>query len=299
MATEQVDFASAHGLPTPNFSASAVALSTLKKAGIVGDVVELAIVATMVTALYNEGRIDEAKDLLASSAASFAGGTAGGIGGAALALATLAIITPEPGTTLAGLTLIFGAVVGGVGGAALGEGIYNALMDRLSSGGELTDQDFIDIIKSADGNCFLASTPITMSDGTTKSIEDIRVGDKVMSYDPNGPLDAPLTSKTVTELFRNEVTHILDVHGLMVTPGHVTLCGDGPHKGRHVPMIDILCSDGALVQADGALVRVATNARVGSTEDAFVKLAYALTSKDAKNGHLHAGEIRVGTLSYA
>ncbi|MEE9454393.1 MAG: hypothetical protein V3V13_08440 [Paracoccaceae bacterium] len=102
-------------------------------------------------------------------------------------------------------------------------------------------------------SCFLASTPITMSDGTTKPIEDIRVGDKVMSYDPTAPLDAPLTAKTVTELFRNEVTHILDVHGLMVTPGHVTLCGDGPHKGRHVPMIDILCSDGALVRADNCI----------------------------------------------
>jgi hypothetical protein len=142
--------------------------------------------------------------------------------------------------------------------------------------------------------CFLAATPILRSDGTVSPIELIIPGDLVQSYDASGRL----VPGRVTRTFRNEVSHILDVHGLKVTPGHATLCGDGLFKGCHVPIIDILLSDGALVRADGTLMRMAINAPVGSVADAFVKVAYALTPEDVQTNNLTEGTMRVGTLLF-
>ena len=64
--------------------------------------------------------------------------------------------------------------IGGIGGSAQGgtgssSGSGSGAGDSGSSGSE--------------GSCFLSNTQITMSDETTKSIEDIQVGEKVMGYD--------------------------------------------------------------------------------------------------------------------
>jgi hypothetical protein len=142
--------------------------------------------------------------------------------------------------------------------------------------------------------CSLAGTPILLHNGTSKAIEQIEADNIVVSYDAAGAL----ISGRVMQTFRNEVSHLLDVHGLKVTPGHATPCGDGMFKGRHVPIIDILLSDGALVQADGTLVRMAINAPAGSVADAFVKVAVALTPEDMQTDTLTEGEMRVGTLLF-
>ena len=132
--------------------------------------------------------------------------------------------------------------------------------------------------------CFLAGTQIKMFDGTKKPIEDIKANDVVMSYDKAGDLVAGQVKRT----FRNTAKAVLDVHGLMVTPGHVTLCGDGKHTGRHVPIIDILRTDGALVREDGSLVRAATGADVGGADDIPVKVVVGALNAQ-KNGHLRTG----------
>lgn len=152
----------------------------------------------------------------------------------------------------------------------------------------------LSFIQSLGLECFLAGTPIFLSDGTARPIESIIPGDLIQSYDASGTL----VPGRVTRTFRNEVSHILDVHGLKVTPGHATLCGEGVFKGRHVPIIDILLSDGALVQADGTLIRMAINAPVGSLADAIVKVAVAATPEDMRNDALTDGEMRVGTLLF-
>jgi len=67
--------------------------------------------------------------------------------------------------------------------------------------------------------CFLAGTPILMADGSTKPIEEIKVGDKVLAYNEK-------TGKTqndkVTELFiHDDVEEYLIINGnLKVTPEH-------------------------------------------------------------------------------
>jgi hypothetical protein len=174
------------------------------------------------------------------------------------------------------------------------EGAINLLRLLIMSGDTYMTKYVALGILQTDASCFGSGTTILVSDGTIRPIETIRRGDLVLSYDATGTL----VPGRVTRTFRHEVSHLLDVHGLKVTPGHATLCGDGMFKGRHVPIIDILLSDGALVQADGTLVRMAINTPVGATEDRFVKVAYALTAEDAQSGRLQEGEMRAGTLLF-
>ncbi len=85
----------------------------------------------------------------------------------------------------------------------------------------------------------------------------------VLSPDKTGTL----VPARVTRTFVNDVAHVLDFHGTGVTPGHVFLCGAGRFQGRHVPLIDILRNDGAVVRQDGSLMRASTGCAVGSDAD--------------------------------
>lgn len=154
--------------------------------------------------------------------------------------------------------------------------------------------DLRDALLEAGQGCFLAGTPVSIGNQQIVAIEEVKPGQLVMSYDKSGELGL----SRVTQRFVKEVSHLLDVHGLKVTPGHVTLCGDGQFAGKHVPIIDILLSDGALVKEDASLIRMAINKPVGSLEDQFVKVSYALTAEDAQSGNLQSGEMRVGTLLF-
>lgn len=145
-----------------------------------------------------------------------------------------------------------------------------------------------------DDGCFSAGTLITMWDGSKRVIEDVSSNDFVLSYDRSGSL----SNGRVVRTFIHDVTHLLNVHGLKVTPGHVTLCGDGQFSGQHVPIIDILLSDGALVRENGGLVRMAINKPVGSREDQFVQVSYAVDADAARKGNLQSGKMRVGTLLF-
>jgi hypothetical protein len=191
----------------------------------------------------------------------------------------------------------------GIGNAETGgitNGAATAFFNRIM-GHQLFDNDYnlfnqamVNALYRIGEECFLAGTEISLSSGGHKFVEDVVSGDVILSYDAAGAL----FSGRVTRTFRNEVSHLLDVHGLKVTPGHVTLCGSGMFAGRHVPVIDILLSDGALVTAEGGLVRMSINRPVGSVEDRMAKVLYALTVDDARSGQLRDGEMRVGTLLF-
>jgi hypothetical protein len=131
------------------------------------------------------------------------------------------------------------------------------------------------------GKCFLPHTPITLADGTTRPIAAIRPGDMVLSPDRTGIL----VPARVTRTFVNDVAHVLDFHGTGVTPGHVFLCGAGRFQGRHVPLIDILRDDGAVVRQDGSLMRASTGCAVGSDADRLIEVVAA----DGTGGRLRAG----------
>lgn len=145
--------------------------------------------------------------------------------------------------------------------------------------------------------CFLAGTLIDMWDGSRKPIEEIEADDVVVSYYADGALKPGRVSRT----FRNRAKRILDVHGLMMTPGHVTFCArvegeDNPFAGTHVPVIDILRSDGALMTRDGALIRAATGCEVGSQADRRIP---AIVTREIPGSDddivVEEGYVRLGT----
>lgn len=142
-----------------------------------------------------------------------------------------------------------------------------------------------------DPKCFLAGTQVSMWDGTKKPIEQIRAGDIVVSYDKDGNLKPGRVKRTMT----NRSKQILDVHGLMVTPGHATLCGDGRFDGQHVPILDILRSDGALVLEDGSKIRAGTGCRLGTMGDRMITAIIGEQPPDGLVLIAEVGQIRAGT----
>ena len=158
-------------------------------------------------------------------------------------------------------------------------------------------------------NCFLAGTMIDMwPEGVKananglydekevlakvwkKPIEQITADDNVLSYDKDGNLKPG----KVTRTFQNKAKHILDFHGLMMTPGHATFCAEGKFKDQHVPIIDILRSDGCIQKSDGTIIRAATNCPINSAGDRFI---WAVTgeTKDGVTKVADKGKIRLGT----
>lgn len=161
---------------------------------------------------------------------------------------------------------------------------------------ELHPDDYADIQKRIRdiNHCFAAGTLVEMADGLLKPIERIVVGDEVLAYDDTeGKGRGGLAPRRVTHTFCNPDRILLDFHGLLVTPGHAFLCGDGPHEGRHRMLIDILRDDGAIVARDGCRLRAATNCQVGSEADQFVELAYVT---DPEEQTARSARLRAGTL---
>lgn len=146
----------------------------------------------------------------------------------------------------------------------------NRLTPRFRSGSSLNNFNA--------PRCFLAGTPILMADGQEKPIEDIRMGDMVMSFDPSADQGrGALVPKPVSRTFQNITRSIIDLRGLRMTPGHVCLTDDG----RFETIAEILLRDGILVEADGTPIRARTGAKVGSMEDTPVLIAYP----DEKTGN--------------
>lgn len=170
--------------------------------------------------------------------------------------------------------------------------------------------------KEAPPECFLSGTLVDMwplalpllpyPDGTYddalilshvwhKAIEDIAVGDVVVSYDGDGCLKPGRVSR----VFRNVATHILDFWGTGVTPGHAYLCGEGVFAGQHVPVMDILRSDGAIVRDDGGLIRAATGCEVGSPGD---RMVHVIVGDRQANGQIRVrggGAYPAGNAGYS
>ena len=171
--------------------------------------------------------------------------------------------------------------------------------DEVSEDTRLTSDElsnYVDDVIVPRPLCFAAGTPINMSNGTQKPIEEIKIGDEVLAYDAsdrNGL--GSLSPRRVTRTYATPDKLVIDFHGLKVTPGHVFLCGDGEFAGEHRMLMEILRSDGTIVSADGTVLRAATNAPAGSREDAFLQVAYLTDANDAL---MQSGRMRAGTLIF-
>ncbi len=129
-----------------------------------------------------------------------------------------------------------------------------------------------------------------------KPIEEVTPDDWVVSYDDNGRLKPG----RVTRTFENHSKHILDVHGLMMTPGHVTYCAkvkgeENRFADSHVPVMDILRSDGALKKNDGTLIRAATGCEVGSEDDEQFWTFLLYEDNDGSERIREKCQLRLGT----
>ncbi|RED51305.1 hypothetical protein [Aestuariispira insulae] len=143
-------------------------------------------------------------------------------------------------------------------------------------------------------HCFAAGTPVSMADGTVKPIEKIEVGDKVLSFDAQDSAGkGQLVPRTVTHRHINHNKLVIDFHGTLVTPDHLTLCESAGSDPVFLPLIDIIKNDGIVISEDGTSLRAATNCPVGSLEDVMVKV---LMLVDRQNRELVESEIRAGTL---
>jgi len=72
--------------------------------------------------------------------------------------------------------------------------------------------------------CFLGSTSVLMADGTYKDIEDVVVGDKVMSYDESTD---SLVEKSVAEIFHHGKEEF-EIHGYVIINGKVRVTPNHP-----------------------------------------------------------------------
>ena len=171
--------------------------------------------------------------------------------------------------------------------------------------------------KSSFEYCFLAGTEISMwpldpdvrpgADGHydekevlakvwQKPIEEVAPDDWVVSSDRQGRLKPG----RVTRTFQNTSKHILDVHGLMMTPGHVTWCAkvegeENRFADSYAPILDILRSDGAIMRADGTLIRAATGCEIGSEDDKPFWAFKLYTDKDGTERMGDRCQLRLGT----
>jgi hypothetical protein len=60
--------------------------------------------------------------------------------------------------------------------------------------------------------CFVAGTQIAMADGTTKAIEDIEIGDEVLTRDQFADESGPITTNVVVRTFERKSTSTLSLH---------------------------------------------------------------------------------------
>lgn len=156
---------------------------------------------------------------------------------------------------------------------------------------EFEKEEILSRISDNSTDCFLPGTMISVYGGGKKPIEKIEVGDVIVSYDRVGSL----RPGRVTRTFVKEVEHVLDFFGTGITPGHVTLCGEGKFAGQHVPIIDILRTDGAIVRKDGTLVRAATGCALGSEGDKFISVITGIQLSDGRFKVKETGRLRLGT----
>ncbi len=161
-----------------------------------------------------QGNIHSIDDVIYSAAKGGGSGlldaTTGGVGG------KLAGLVVKEAATRAGAKLVTtagGAIAGGASSALYDlatTGDVNLANLALGVGFGAAGGLAFNKLSRLSGSChsFLAGTLVLMADGTTKAIEDIKVGDQVTATDPN---TGKTTAQPVTALHLNRDTDLTDV----------------------------------------------------------------------------------------
>lgn len=200
----------------------------------------------------------------------------------------------------------------GAFGEYVADANFQAGMALFSQSGIIFEQARVNAAFRTGNECFGAGTPIDMwpldptlkpgPDGVydqkrvragiwIKPIEQIKVGDYVISHDKKGNMVPGYVPRTMS----NTVKVLLDFFGTRVTPGHVYYRPDSKKADKYETLIDILRDDGMIEHRDRVKLRAATNAPVGGPLDGFV---WAVTQEHLEDGTIiekDRGRIRLGT----
>jgi hypothetical protein len=111
------------------------------------------------------------------------------------------------------------------------------------------------------GGCFATGTQVTMADGSTRNIEDVRRGDAVLAYDQERKM--PVASKVTETFVHRDIKASILLNGtIRVTPNHPFFAnGEWTEAGR-LELGDILVE----VRPDGSVGPALITTRVTSLE---------------------------------
>lgn len=106
------------------------------------------------------------------------------------------------------------------------------------------------------GSCFVAGTPVTLADGSSRPIEKLQVGDEVMAYDPD---TGALAASPVTHTFVHP-----DSEGLVVVNGRLRATANHPFyaNGRWVRADELGVGD-SLVMLNHGATALSSDANLG------------------------------------
>ena len=110
-------------------------------------------------------------------------------------------------------------------------------------------------------HCFLKGTQILMEDGSYKNIEDVKVGEKVMSYDAE---KGKYIGSAVVKTTQNEIDKYYIVNGnLKITPGHVLMVNGQWQMSNDMKVGDLL------LNANGERVAITSLQEVDTAVDVY------------------------------
>lgn len=131
---------------------------------------------------------------------------------------------------------------------------YTVTFKAQDSSGAYTTQAITIAVKISYYTCFLGGTPILMADGTTKPIQKVRVGDKVIAFDE---VTKQLRADTVKKTFRHKTNEYLIINkDLKVTSNHPVYS-----NGKWVEIGSLKVGD-QLLNSDGKSVAITSITRV-------------------------------------
>ncbi len=128
------------------------------------------------------------------------------------------------------------------------------------------DNYFADDLLAHNKCCFAAGTPVTMADGSTKPIEDVHIGDWVMSYNlQTGKLEAsevldlqqPVREGIYIVTFENgKVLRVTNDHPLYTDKGWAAIDVDAAYRGYALDKVSELDVGTAVMQEDKTYSKV-------------------------------------------
>ncbi|MGE4352013.1 MAG: Hint domain-containing protein, partial [Bdellovibrionales bacterium] len=94
------------------------------------------------------------------------------------------------------------------------------------------------LLEGAD--CLPAKAKILMADGSTKEIDNVKLGDKILGFSSQAPLAVPTPTK-VRQIHVTNKAELMEINGLKVSVHHRMLKGDGQSvEAQHIRVGDTL-----------------------------------------------------------